>query len=620
MKKNKKNYSRKNGFLKHSSFDPLSLFLLAFALTVTGIYILQQIFAQSSTLPNVGLTVNQNPGGITVPVHIYDQSRTCSSGNTISTWPSGFSCRVDTGVGGTFIFGVPDVIRDYKVSSWHTNQWGGDLSGGSFDPCTVRYNDSSVFGTTVDTCSLSFPATNGNYSYVLGVDYTPLPPTISGSGGNGSVSISWQARAYTSRYDIYRSNTKVATVTNVTSYSMTGLACATSYPVFIKAIDTGNNNLAVQSNTLNLSTASCPSPPPPPPPSKPPTPPPPPGTNPTPPPSTTPPGSNPSPTPGSGSGSNPSSNPSPIGSKTTAPKPTAPVAKPTNNSDTQAPGSPGNLLATAQDNTVNLTWNASKDNVGVAGYVVERSTDSITWEKIADSVSATSYTDKDVQFITQYYYRVSAYDAAGNVSTPAVTDIVTSGFHANVLTDEDKTITSDDGLVSAKITSGTFDVDAECTLADNQDPGLLTKQQKLLAGAYQLSCDDSNDAHLTDLSNPVTYTIHRKDKLQKAKLAVQVSNNGSWTAVKLSTDKEPSFSSDQTIEFIIVKAKTTNWVAVIFVIFVLVGLFAALLGAIAWYRRRSDDDYNSYMSDDGSGSDGSDIEEMTGYNDSHPDR
>ena len=41
--------------------------------------------------------------------------------------------------------------------------------------------------------------------------------------------------------------------------------------------------------------------------------------------------------------------------------------------DTQAPSAPGNLVATALGvSQVNLSWTASTDNVGVAGYLVER--------------------------------------------------------------------------------------------------------------------------------------------------------------------------------------------------------------------------------------------------------
>jgi chitodextrinase len=100
--------------------------------------------------------------------------------------------------------------------------------------------------------------------------------------------------------------------------------------------------------------------------------------------------------------------------------------------DTQAPSSPSNLTATASSATsVALSWGASTDNVGVAGYEVFRGGSLLT------TVTGTSYTDNSVSASTSYSYQVRAFDAAGNrsgfsntatVTTPAGTSGTTLTF------------------------------------------------------------------------------------------------------------------------------------------------------------------------------------------------
>jgi chitodextrinase len=90
-------------------------------------------------------------------------------------------------------------------------------------------------------------------------------------------------------------------------------------------------------------------------------------------------------------------------------------------SDTTPPTAPGNLTATAVSPTqVNLSWDASTDNVGVAGYKVYRD------GAFLASTSTTSYSDTTVQGGTSHSYTVYAYDAAGNISPASNTATVTT--------------------------------------------------------------------------------------------------------------------------------------------------------------------------------------------------
>jgi len=87
-------------------------------------------------------------------------------------------------------------------------------------------------------------------------------------------------------------------------------------------------------------------------------------------------------------------------------------------SDTSPPSVPTGLASPASsESQINLTWVASTDNVGVAGYLIERClTSACTFGQIATSTAA-SYIDTSVSAATSYNYRVRAKDAIGNFST-----------------------------------------------------------------------------------------------------------------------------------------------------------------------------------------------------------
>ncbi|HKQ60227.1 MAG TPA: LamG-like jellyroll fold domain-containing protein [Candidatus Polarisedimenticolaceae bacterium] len=82
-------------------------------------------------------------------------------------------------------------------------------------------------------------------------------------------------------------------------------------------------------------------------------------------------------------------------------------------SDTLPPSTPVGLTATAVSSSrIDLSWSASTDNVGIAGYNVLRN------GSLAATTTATTYADANLTGATTYTYTVSAFDAAGN-SSPA---------------------------------------------------------------------------------------------------------------------------------------------------------------------------------------------------------
>ena len=70
-------------------------------------------------------------------------------------------------------------------------------------------------------------------------------------------------------------------------------------------------------------------------------------------------------------------------------------------------------MSTGKGNKVVLSWNASSDNVGVAGYRVFRNGAQVA------TVTKTTYSDTLPKKTTSATYTVVAFDAAGNVSAPA---------------------------------------------------------------------------------------------------------------------------------------------------------------------------------------------------------
>jgi chitodextrinase len=82
--------------------------------------------------------------------------------------------------------------------------------------------------------------------------------------------------------------------------------------------------------------------------------------------------------------------------------------------DTSAPSTPSGLVATGSTETsVSLSWNASSDNVGIAGYRVYRDGAQVA------TTTATSRTVSDLACGRSYTFAVAAYDAAGNTAAQA---------------------------------------------------------------------------------------------------------------------------------------------------------------------------------------------------------
>ena len=79
--------------------------------------------------------------------------------------------------------------------------------------------------------------------------------------------------------------------------------------------------------------------------------------------------------------------------------------------DLESPSTPQNLLVeSVTSDTVSLSWGASTDNIGVAGYRVYRD------KQLVQEVQGEQFTDTRLTEDTEYTYEVRAFDAAGNQS------------------------------------------------------------------------------------------------------------------------------------------------------------------------------------------------------------
>jgi hypothetical protein len=83
--------------------------------------------------------------------------------------------------------------------------------------------------------------------------------------------------------------------------------------------------------------------------------------------------------------------------------------------DTMPPSKPVTSPLTKVNGNPRLSWAASTDNVGVAGYAIYRSTNGTLGPEFTRT-SFTTWTDVSVQEGTTYTYAVKAFDAAGNLS------------------------------------------------------------------------------------------------------------------------------------------------------------------------------------------------------------
>jgi len=115
--------------------------------------------------------------------------------------------------------------------------------------------------------------------------------------------------------------------------------------------------------------------------------------------------------------------------------------------DTAEPSDVENLKAEAGDGEVQLTWDASTDNVGVTGYKIYRGTHSVKATEDSYDLpvipvgTVKAYTVKNLQNGQTYYFSMTAVDGAGNESVKYAHEVSAapkSGLHLAAIEDDGK--------------------------------------------------------------------------------------------------------------------------------------------------------------------------------------
>ena len=96
-----------------------------------------------------------------------------------------------------------------------------------------------------------------------------------------------------------------------------------------------------------------------------------------------------------------------------------PVAWSSSGADVDAPSAPVAKVLSVTSSTINLSWSAASDNVGVTGYRVYRG------NTLVATTTQARFLDRGLNAKTRYTYRVVAVDAAGNTTASEAVAVTT---------------------------------------------------------------------------------------------------------------------------------------------------------------------------------------------------
>jgi chitodextrinase len=141
----------------------------------------------------------------------------------------------------------------------------------------------------------------------------------------------------------------------------------------------------------------------------------------------------------------------------------------TSGADTTAPSAPTGVSMTSKTSTsISISWTASTDNVGVAGYRIY--VNNATTPVNASLVAGTTYTINGLSPVTAYSINVKAVDAANNVS--AVSNSISVTTDANITIDVTAP-TRPTGLTATNITSSSFTLNWAASTDDTLTPAQI---------------------------------------------------------------------------------------------------------------------------------------------------
>ncbi|MDP5275742.1 fibronectin type III domain-containing protein [Chengkuizengella axinellae] len=167
-----------------------------------------------------------------------------------------------------------------------------------------------------------------------------------------------------------------------------------------------------------------------------------------------------------------------------------------NPGDTTPPSAPSNLTATGiTETTVDLSWNASTDNVGVTGYDVYQDSTYI------GSPASTSFLVTGLTADTTYMFEIKAKDEAGNESSAS------NSVNVTTATSDTTPPSAPSNITSSGITATSVDLNWD---ASTDNVGVTGYD--IYDGATKIGTTASTTFSVTELTSNTTYTFEIRAK------------------------------------------------------------------------------------------------------------
>lgn len=201
--------------------------------------------------------------------------------------------------------------------------------------------------------------------------------------------------------------------------------------------------------------------------------------------------------------------------------------------DTEAPTAPSNLSSSnVTENSVDLSWTASTDNVGVAGYDIYKDGAYLA------NTSSTNYTVTGLSASTTYEFYVKAKDAAGNVSAASNTiDVTTLAGNIPPVADAGGPYSGDEGTAITFDGTGSSDADGDA-LTYNWDfgdgatgTGATPSHTYPTAGSYTATLTVSDGIDSDQATASVTVNSTSGDQPMISAISLSTRTSGPWYRV-----------------------------------------------------------------------------------------
>ncbi len=184
-----------------------------------------------------------------------------------------------------------------------------------------------------------------------------------------------------------------------------------------------------------------------------------------------------------------------------------------------APTMPNYITATGDkgSSTVHLAWGDSSSETPVY-YLIERSQNDKTWQKLSATITNNFYDDYDTDFATRYSYRVTAINELGKKSASTTVSITTNKFDANLTARQSLSLKSNDKTLQVTIPTHAVKDEANCSIVVATDLPLNVAgdKQRIVGDPYRLVCQYSDGSLVKQFQKPLSVTVTLPEKAVKS--------------------------------------------------------------------------------------------------------